>query len=121
MADPFAFSQYFTVGAVGVFVDDALVGVSNSNGVPGGIVVVNVELIALCIDKGHQPQAVDVVAGDGAATIGFGEQVATGTVEVLRGTAIAGGAQAIADAVVVVAVGLAAFVVGHQAMALSKW
>ena len=58
----------------------------------------------------------DVVAGDGACAISFCQQVATGAVDVFGGGAIALGAQAVADTVVVVGVALPTTIVGHQAV-----
>ena len=116
MADKFILSQYLAIGAVGIAVDDVLVSVGDRDGVAGGVVVVDVKLVGGGVDKGHYAQAVDVVAGDGACAVSFCQQVATGAVDVFGSGAIALGAQAVADTVVVVGVALPTTVVGHQAV-----
>jgi len=82
-----------------------LAGVGDCNGVTGAVEVVDVELVAGCIDHRGQAFAVNVIPGDGIGGVGFGQQVAGGVVDVFGDDSVSCRLDAVADAVVEVAAG----------------
>ena len=104
LGNGFHFAQQFAKRRVAIFVDSVLCTVSHRYGVAGAVEVVDIELVGLRVDHGHQAEAVDVVALDLVGGVGFGQQVAAGVVDVFCDGSVAGGDEAVAHAVVLVAV-----------------